>query len=76
MDGNTALHWVVIGGNDPSKVELLLEHGADVAITNNDGETALDCAREMEKLEELNVNRTLCIELLEKARILIDQSKL
>ena len=69
----------LLSSNDPSKVKLLLEHGADVAITNNAGETAIDCAREIEKLD---VNRKLCIELLEEAMLLkysnifIDQSKL
>ncbi|KAL9061170.1 MAG: hypothetical protein Q9162_000315 [Coniocarpon cinnabarinum] len=41
--GRTALHLAVLAGN-PEGVRLLLSHGADVAIQDEEGETALDVA--------------------------------
>ena len=55
--GWTALHCAVWGGDDPAKVRLLLDYGADKTIWDDDGETALDVARKN--------NRTECIKVLE-----------
>jgi ankyrin repeat protein len=45
QSGSTPLHTVAFTG-DRSSLDLLLKHGADRAITNNDGKTAADIARE------------------------------
>jgi ankyrin repeat protein len=42
-DGNTALHLCAIF-NYPEDAQLLLEHGADLSIRNNRGETVVSCA--------------------------------
>jgi ankyrin repeat protein len=42
--GLTALHWAAVQGNS-SVLELLLKHGADFAICDNSGLTALDLAQ-------------------------------
>ncbi|XP_018410557.1 PREDICTED: palmitoyltransferase ZDHHC13 [Nanorana parkeri] len=42
---NTALHWAVSSGN-VNAVDLLLEAGASMDITNEKGETPLDLARQ------------------------------
>ena len=56
-DGNTALHRAVWSGDNPAKVRLLLDYGADKTIRDSDGRTALDCARYW--------NRPECIKVLE-----------
>ena len=56
-DGRTALHCAVYSGDDPAKVRLLLDYGADKTIRDNNGRTALDYAK--------TSNRTECIKLLE-----------
>ncbi len=43
-NGFTALYWAVYS-EDPAKVRLLLDHGADKTIRNNAGDTALEYAR-------------------------------
>lgn len=43
---NTSLHHAVLAGNVPM-VSLLLEHQADPALVNRDGESALKMAREL-----------------------------
>ena len=45
QSGSTPLHTVGFTG-DRESLALLMEHGADPAITNNDGKTAADIARE------------------------------
>ena len=55
--GNTALHRAVCSGDNSAKVRLLLDYGADKAIRNNAGPTALDNAR--------TFNYTECIKVLE-----------
>src|SRR5438309_9802696 len=45
QSGSTPLHTVAFTG-DRANLDLLLKHGADRAITNNDGKTAADIARE------------------------------
>ena len=45
QSGSTPLHTVAFTG-DRASLELLLKHGADRAIKNNDGKTAEDIARE------------------------------
>jgi ankyrin repeat protein len=45
QSGSTPLHTVGFTG-DRASLDLLLEHGADAAIKNNDGKTAADIARE------------------------------
>ena len=49
--GSTALHYAVMRGDNPAKVRLLLDHGADKTIRNRDGETALDWARKYNRTE-------------------------
>lgn len=46
INGTTALMALVQGGVNPAGIALLLELGADQNITNNDGKTALDIARD------------------------------
>ncbi len=53
----TALYYAVYSRDDPAKVRLLLDHGADKTIRNNYGLTALEFAR--------SNNRTECIKVLE-----------
>ena len=55
--GRTALMYAVCR-EDYNTVKLLLDNGADVNMKNNDGDTALDYAKEYE--------RTEIIELLNK----------
>ena len=55
--GSTALHLAVSYGDNPAKVRLLLDHGADKTIRDNIGRTALAWAR--------TYNRTECIKVLE-----------
>ncbi len=43
-DGNTALHLAMLAGGDLKTVERLLQHGADPALTNVNGDTALHLA--------------------------------
>ncbi len=43
LDGNTALHYVAIGGNN-RLLKFLLEEGANPDIKNKQGQTALDIA--------------------------------
>jgi len=45
QSGSTPLHTVGFTG-DRASLDLLLKHGADAAIKNNDGKTAGDIARE------------------------------
>jgi ankyrin repeat protein len=45
QSGSTPLHTVGFTG-DRASLDLLLKHGADRAIRNNDGKTAADIARE------------------------------
>jgi uncharacterized protein len=45
QSGSTPLHTVGFTG-DRASLDLLLKHGADPAITNNDGKTAAEIARE------------------------------
>ena len=45
QSGSTALHTVAFTG-DGASLDLLLNHGADGAIRNNEGKTAADVARE------------------------------
>jgi len=45
QSGSTPLHTVGFTG-DRASLDLLLEHGADTSIQNNDGKTASDIARE------------------------------
>ena len=56
-EGVTALHWSVMNGDNPAKVRLLLDHGADKTIRNYAGHTALDIAWRR--------NRKECIKVLE-----------
>ena len=56
-DGRTALHRAVYSGDNPAKVRLLLDHGADQAKRDYYSRTALDIAR--------NNNYTECIKVLE-----------
>ena len=57
--GWMALHLAVSLGDNPAKVRLLLDYGADktIVVRNRLGETALDWAR--------RYNRTECIKVLE-----------
>ena len=55
-EGRTALYLAVKGDN-PAKVRLLLDYGADKTIRNNAGLTALEYAR--------TYNHTECIKVLE-----------
>ncbi|NSX06840.1 ankyrin repeat domain-containing protein [Cupriavidus gilardii] len=43
-DGNTALHLALLSGGEWKAVERLLQHGADPALTNANGDTALHLA--------------------------------
>jgi ankyrin repeat protein len=45
QSGSTPLHTVAFTG-DRASLDLLLKHGADPALTNNEGKTAADIARE------------------------------
>ena len=45
QSGSTPLHTVAFTG-DRASLDLLLKHGADGSITNKDGKTAADIARE------------------------------
>ena len=56
-NGSTALHYAVYS-RDPAKLRFLLDNGADKNIRNNDGETALEYARNYYYPKE-------CIEVLE-----------
>lgn len=42
---NTALHWAVASGCSADVAQMLLERGADTALLNSDGNTALQTAR-------------------------------
>lgn len=42
--GNTALHRALLAGGELKTVEALMRHGADPALTNADGDTALHLA--------------------------------
>ena len=44
-NGNTALHFAIISGDNPKKVLLLLQHGANPTITNSWGKTSLELAK-------------------------------
>jgi len=44
--GNTALHWVMLAGGSLRMIKLLLNHGANAAIANEQGESAVDAAAE------------------------------
>jgi ankyrin repeat protein len=50
QSGSTPLHTVAFTG-DRASLDLLLKHGADPAIKNNDRKTAADVARERENQE-------------------------
>jgi ankyrin repeat protein len=50
QSGSTPLHTVAFTG-DRASLDLLLKHGADPAIKNNDRKTAADVARECENQE-------------------------
>ena len=54
-DGNTALHWAVWSRDNPAKVRLLLDYGADKSIKNNNGKTALDWARDRNHREYIEM---------------------
>ncbi|WP_043439879.1 ankyrin repeat domain-containing protein, partial [Cupriavidus sp. HPC(L)] len=43
-DGNSALHLAMLAGGELKTVEALLRHGADPALTNANGDTALHLA--------------------------------
>src|SRR5437867_11833423 len=45
QSGSTSLHTVAFTG-DRGSLDLLVKHGADPAVRNNDGKTAADIARE------------------------------
>ena len=55
--GKTALHYAVYNRDNPAKVRLLLDHGADKTIWDNRGKTVLDIAKEY--------NCTECVKVLE-----------
>merc|ERR1712228_138866 len=44
--GNTALHWVILAGGSLRMIKLLLKHGANAAITNEQGDSPKDTAAE------------------------------
>ncbi|MDR3076942.1 MAG: hypothetical protein LBU26_06540, partial [Synergistaceae bacterium] len=43
--GRTALRWAAELNENPEVISLLLENGADAAITDNDGKKAIDYMR-------------------------------
>lgn len=45
IEGNTALHHAIIAHGDRKLVKLLLEHGVDPLVKNDDGQTALALPR-------------------------------
>ncbi len=47
--GRTALHWAAVRGAGKEFVSYLLDQGADPAITDQDGATALDIARDRKR---------------------------
>lgn len=51
-DGNRPLHVCAIWNNSKT-AEVLLAHGADKALANNDGQTALDWGDSFDKIKEL-----------------------
>jgi ankyrin repeat protein len=59
QSGSTPLHTVGFTG-DRASLDLLLKHGADPAIKNNDGKTASDVARQRghQEIADLLVTRT------------------
>ena len=44
-NGNTALHFAIISGDNPKKVLLLLQRGANPTITNKWNKTPLELAK-------------------------------
>ncbi len=56
--GNTALIYAA-SYNDDAAVDVLLEAGADPAITNNDGHTAADFAKMNYRLNDTEALRKL-----------------
>jgi ankyrin repeat protein len=60
QSGSTPLHTVGFTG-DRESLDLLLKHGADRAIKNNDGKTAADIARERghQEIADLLVSRAV-----------------
>ena len=44
-NGNTALHFAIASGDNPQKVLLLLQRGANPTVTNGWGKTPLDLAK-------------------------------
>ena len=66
---NTALMWVAGNGHSPDVVRLLIERGADVHHRNEDGETALKLAREVQSIilgKEDEARKKEVVEILEK----------
>ena len=57
--GATALHWAALRGH-AEVVKALISHGADLTVTNKDGETPLRVAR--------RANRSQVVELLRRAQ--------
>ncbi len=57
LNGQTALHWAVAKGHK-NIVELLLKNGADYAIKNCQGDTALDTARDCNDQEIIKILET------------------
>jgi ankyrin repeat protein len=53
--GSTALHLAIRYSDDPAKVRLLLDYGADKTIRNDVGQTALEYAREWDRTECIKV---------------------
>ncbi len=51
-DGYTALHWACWQHNDLNMIRFLLNHGADLALKNSEGQTARDMLSQNTLLEE------------------------
>lgn len=54
-EGNTALHILLLSGDFPQTVQLLLEHGADVVLENNEGLTVTEIAQNKQRGASLKV---------------------
>jgi len=54
-EGNTALHNLLLSGDFPQTVQLLLEHGADVVLENNEGLTVTEIAQNKQRGASLKV---------------------
>jgi len=58
MDGETPLHWLILGRQDTSVIQYVVERGADVSIANRHGKTPFHYAAEYGVVASLTCHGT------------------